>query len=179
MKNQTIVKRYAQALLSLGLEDGLYDQYGLELEQLAKAIAGVGEASKTLTSPAFPQKMREKILEAILEKASLHSAVSNFARLLMEKRRFGELEAIAEAYKVLADAENGVIRAKVTTAASLGQGEIDKIKAALTIFAGKKVELSVVEDISIIGGLVARLGDLTIDGSVRTQLSKLARILEN
>jgi len=179
MKNHTVIKRYAQALMDLGKADGKYAQYGQELKALAGAVADLGEAARPLTSPAFPEGVRQKMLEAVLSKAALSPMVTNFVHLLMDKGRLGELADIAEKYNQLADEENGVVQATITTAKTLTPNEIGAIAQSLNKFAGRKVELSVTEDPDVIGGVVARLGDLVIDGSVRTQINKLAEKLDN
>lgn len=179
MKNHTVIKRYAQALLELGKADGKYILYGRELKVLATALIDLGDAAKTLTSPAFPEWLRRKMLDAILTKAALSPMVTNFVCLLMDKDRLAELVDISEKYNQLADEEKGVIQASLTTAKPLTAEEIEAIGQSLNKFSGRQVELSVVHDSAIIGGVVARMGDLTIDGSVRTQINKLAEKLDN
>jgi F-type H+-transporting ATPase subunit delta len=87
------------------------------------------------------------------------------------------LPQVLVAYKFLSDEKEGLIRGTLTTASALGQSELSAVKSALGMFMGQQVELTVKVDQSIIGGLVARLGDLVIDGSVRTQLDNLGRSL--
>ncbi|MGL4209176.1 MAG: ATP synthase F1 subunit delta, partial [Candidatus Adiutrix sp.] len=172
MKNQTIIKRYARALLSLGVENNQLDQYGLELENLAQAIKASGQLA-TITSPVLPREVRKNMVAAILAKADFSPMVNNFINLLMDKNRFNDLIEISDAYKVLADFKNGIIRAKLTSASALEEAEIESIKTALSKFTGKKIKINLIEEPKIIGGLIAKLGDLTIDGSVRTQINKL------
>lgn len=179
MKNQTVVKRYARALLEIGVADGQYAKYGQELQDLARAVKGSGEEAKLLTSPVFPDGIRRKALAAILSKAALSPMVNNFVNLLMDKGRLVELDDIASAYKLLANEVMGVVPATVISAAPLSAAEIEAIGQSLNKFAERKVELTVTEDPSIIGGLIAKMGDLTIDGSVRAQLAKLAERLDN
>lgn len=179
MKNQTAAKRYAQALISLGIADGKYVAYGQELGQLSAALGGAGDLAKALTSPVYPREVQKKMLAGIVTKASLSPMVSNFVNLLLDKGRLGELADITEAYTALSDAERGIVRAKVSSAVPLSDSEISAITASLSKFAGKAVELTANQDLSIIGGLMAQLGDLTIDGSVRTQLGRLAEKLDS
>jgi F-type H+-transporting ATPase subunit delta len=179
MKNNTVIKRYAQALLDLGKADGKYAQYGQELKSLAEAISGLGDEARPLTSPAFPEGVRRAMLKAVVARAGLSPLVSNFVYLLMDKDRLGELVDIAAKYNQLADEERGVVQATITTAQALAAKDIEAINRSLSTFAGRAVELAVELDPSIIGGVVARLGDLTIDGSVRTQINKLAEKLDN
>ena len=177
MKSQTIAKRYAKALLILGLEDGNYNQYCRELSDLNAVFTALATEMKALVSPIYPARVRRDILEAILGKAGLSPMVANFIRLLFEKGRLVEFSTISEVYSDLVDAQNGIKRGTLVSAVPLGEAELNEIKTALGKFAGSKVELKVIEDPAIIGGVVARLGDLTIDGSVRTQINKLSQSL--
>jgi F-type H+-transporting ATPase subunit delta len=179
MKNQTVVNRYARALLSLGLADGHYDRYGLELKELAEALSSLGEEAKALVAPSFPAGVRRKMLELILAKAALSPMVTNFVQLLMDKGHLGRLGEMAVTYNALADAERGLLRARLTSAFPLNEMEIEAVKTSLSRFSNRKVELTVDQDPDLIGGVVARMGDLIIDGSVRTQLSRLAASLES
>ena len=178
MKNQTVVNRYARALLSLGLADGQYDRYGLELKELAEALAALGAEAKALTSPCYPAGVRRKMLDLVLDRAALSPMVANFVRLLMDKDHLGRLGEMAVTYNALADAEKGLVRARLTSAFPLSEMEIEAVKASLSSFSGRRVELTVDQDSRLIGGMVARLGDLVIDGSLRTQIGRLAASLE-
>jgi F-type H+-transporting ATPase subunit delta len=119
------------------------------------------------------------MLNSVLDRAGLAPLASNFVKLLMDNERLGDLPDITEAYIKMVDEHNGVIRATLTAAADLEDEQILAIKDALSNFAGRKVELAVNKDPSIIGGLIAKMGDLSIDGSVRTQINNLARTLDN
>jgi F-type H+-transporting ATPase subunit delta len=178
MKNQTVVNRYARALLSLGLDDGQYDRYGLELKGLAEALDTLGEEAKVLISPSYPAGVRRRMLDLILSRAALSPLVANFVQLLMDKGHLGRLGEVAVTYNALADAEKGLIRARLTSAAPLNETEINAVKTSLSRFSGRQVELTVDQDPGLIGGVVARLGDLVIDGSIRTQLGRLAAGLD-
>ncbi len=177
MKNQTLSKRYARALMELGKQDGQYLQYGQELTSLAGALCDAGIEAKAITSPAYPEGIRRKMLTAVLTKAQPSALVNNFVQLLMDKGRLGDLAAISEAYNTLADDEQGVVRAKITSAAPLAEADVTAICDSLFKFANRKVEVTVDHDASLIGGLIAQVGDLTIDGSVRTQLNKMSELL--
>lgn len=179
MKNQIVVKRYARALLELGKADGNYVHYGQELKQLATSFDQAGDVVKVLVSPVFPKGLRRNMLHEIVKGAALSPLVANFVYLLMDKGRLADLPDIAEAYNILSDMEKGVVRAQLTSATALDQKEISAIRASLGKFTGQTVELTLIEDPTIIGGLMAKLGDLTIDGSVRTQINKLSEQLDH
>ena len=178
MKNHTLNKRYARALMSLGRDDGKFDNYGLELGQLSEAMLNLGDELEFLTSPALPEATRRKMLVAILGKANLSPLVSNFAQLLLDKGHLADLPDITSAYQAMVDKEQGIVRAKITSAVPLIPSDIEALGQSLNKFTNSQVLLTVDHDPTIIGGLVARMGDLVIDGSVRTQLNKLSERLD-
>ncbi|MDR2198231.1 MAG: ATP synthase F1 subunit delta [Deltaproteobacteria bacterium] len=168
-----LAKRYAEALLELGLADGNHAAYGEELALFSAAVQGAGEEGRLLASPALPAEARKKILSQILDKASLSPLTRNFVSLLNDRGRFSLLRETARAYAALQDEREGIVRGVVQTAVDLDESQLNGIRSALGIYTGKKVELTQKVDPSIIGGVVARLGDLEVDGSVRMQLNKL------
>ena len=168
-----LAKRSAKALLSLGQDDGNYRQYGQELEGFQAELEAAGDISQALLSPFYPKDQRGQALAAILEKSQLSGIIKNFLNLLHEKGRLNILALIIPAYKSLCDQADGLIRGTVTTAAPLSESQLSAVKGALSTMSGSKVELEVIIDPSIIGGLVARLGDLVVDSSLMTQLDRL------
>jgi F-type H+-transporting ATPase subunit delta len=112
-----------------------------------------------------------------LAQAGLPPLVGDFIRLLHLKGRLGLLGEISQAYQKLLDEKNGLARGVLTVAAPLDDRQLAAIKAALGTFVGREVELTVKEDPALIGGVVARIGDLTVDGSLRTRFDRLSRLL--
>jgi F-type H+-transporting ATPase subunit delta len=177
--NTILARRYAKALLEIGLEDGNYRAYGGELSSFADGVSGAGAEGQLLFSPALPIDSRKPLLEKILGPCGLSPMVANFVRLLNDRGRFPLLPDAAKAYQALADERDGIVRGVVRSAQELGESQFAGIRQALSICTGKKVELEQKTDPSLIGGVVARLGDLEVDGSVRTQLQKLAALFAN
>lgn len=176
--SQKIAKRYARALLEIGREDGQMDLYGEQLEQMAALLGASEELASALSNPIFKMEERIKLLDTFLEKLGLSRIVANFFRLLLERGRIALAGQIARAYQMLLDEEKGITRAVVYTAAPLNTEELERLKQALEkVAAGRKVEVEVQEDSSLIGGVVARIGDLVLDGSVKTQLENLKETL--
>jgi len=174
--SQAIARRYAKALLALGQEDGNLSRYGEELSAFTKVMADQ-EVAEALTNPIYPKEIRLKILKALLDKMGLSKIMVNFLGLLMDKMRIGHIQAINQHYQRLVDEANNVQRATVVTAEPLG-GDLEKeVKAILEKMTGKTVFLEVKTDPEIIGGIVAHVGDLTLDGSVKTQLHNLKEFL--
>ena len=169
MTSLIVAKRYARALLDLGKEDGNLEKYGEELTQVVALFDQSNELETVLANPAFAFDNRQKVLE----KLGLSPISKNFFRLLMDRGRVDAVRSIATIYQGLLDEAKGITRAEVVSATSLDEAAVGRLAQALKDMAGREVELQVKEDPSLIGGIVARIGDLVLDGSVRSQLESL------
>ncbi|MEW6264444.1 MAG: ATP synthase F1 subunit delta [Thermodesulfobacteriota bacterium] len=176
MISQTIARRYAQALLALGQEDGQLTRYGEELAEFVKA-AGQADLVVALTNPLYPREARRKLLDAILAKMKLSKIMENFLDLLQEKGRIGQVKAINDYYQRLVDEARNVKRAMIVTARPLSASAQARVKAAMEKMTGRTIILETKVDPDIIGGLVAQVGDLKMDGSVKTQLKNIRESL--
>jgi F-type H+-transporting ATPase subunit delta len=172
-----VASRYAKALLSVGLESGEEENFASELEQFNNSLKQVGPEAKALLSPIFPKAVRIQILEAVLAKADLSPTVANFLRLLNDRGRLDILDSAVEVYRKLLDENQGLIHGLLTSASPLSESDVSAVKAALSTLTGRRVELNIKQDPSLIGGLVASLGDLRVDSSLSSQLEKLERLL--
>ena len=173
MTNSIVAKRYAKALLELGRDDGNFEKYGQELTAMVGLLDESPELEQVLSNPGFELDDRKAVLAKILDKASPSLIVANFYKLLMDRNRIGELRGIESVYSKLLDDARGITRAEITSASALKDEEIQKLKDSLKSVAGREVQIEVNEDPSLIGGLKARIGDLVLDGSVKTQLDSL------
>ncbi|MGD8561806.1 MAG: ATP synthase F1 subunit delta [Desulfarculaceae bacterium] len=173
MISQIVAKRYAKALSEIGREDGNFEQYGQELAQAAELFQTAPELESTLANPAFDLESRSKLLTTFLDKLGLSPMVKNFFRLLLDRGRISATGDISQVYATMLDELRGITRAQVTSAAPLNDQEVSGIAEALRKVAGQEVQVEVTEDPSLIGGVVARIGDLVLDGSVRTQLESM------
>ena len=176
MISQTIARRYATALLALGREDGNFSQYGDELAAFTSMVANP-DLAEALNNPIYPEAVRQNILNAVLAKMSLSPVMLNFLRLLQDKKRISQVEGICSHYQSLVDEVNNVQRATVVTAVPVSQAVYDQIQKTLEEMTGKTIFLESKQDPEIIGGIVAQVGDLTLDGSVKTQLRNLKESL--
>ncbi len=176
MISQIIAKRYAKALLAIGREDNNFEKYGEDLAAFAQLMAGE-DLAEALMNPIYPYVNREQILGAVLEKLNLSQVVKNFLSLLMEKGRISLVEVINNYYRKLVDEVNNIERATIVTATALPESIHQQVKKILEEMTGKTIVLDVEQDPEIIGGIVAHVGDLTLDGSVKTQLKNLKESL--
>jgi F-type H+-transporting ATPase subunit delta len=104
--------------------------------------------------------------------------VMNLAKLLVAKGRSGDARAVALAFGRMADASEGIAHAQLTTAVQLGPEQLSAIEAQLSTSMGVSVRAVSTVDPAILGGLVVRVGDRLVDGSVRTRLKRLRRELQ-
>ena len=177
MKNLAIARRYARALLIIGKEDGQTEQYRQELNGVAQLMVEDKQLADTIANPLYKSGDRKQVLQKIIEKLNLSKTMSSFLLLLFEKGRFGFVSSINDFYQTLADELKGVARASLVSASELTSEAIEKIRSALSKKTGKDVILQVEHDPALIGGIVTRIGDLILDGSIKTQLLNMRESL--
>ncbi len=169
----SIARRYAKALLDLGIEQQTYDAFGRELDRAADTFVKSPELRTALENPVFALEKRRLVLEELARRLALSKTMRAFVLLLLTKGRISKLPDIARVHRTLVDEHAGRVRATVTSARALDPALESRLKSALERQSGKTVLLDKREDPAIVGGLVTQLGDIVYDGSVRTQLAKL------
>jgi len=175
----SISRRYARALFSIGVDRGTFEQLGKELEDVASMWSGSAELRDALANPIFKASEKRAVLQSLLPRVAPTADVQKFVLLLLERRRLAAVANIARAYREMADEHTGRVRAHVTSAQPLGPAELERVRQSLARRTGKQVILEASVDAALIGGIVARVGDLVLDGSVRTQLGTLRDKLLN
>lgn len=175
----SVARRYARALFGMGVDAGNYETLGRELGDFATLWSASPELRHALENPVFKPTEKRAVLEGLLPRVAPTNTVQRFVLLLMERRRIALLPAIARAFQDMADAHMGRVRATVTSAEPLAAGTLERVRRSLEQRTGKKVIVETAVDPELIGGLVARVGDLVLDGSVRTQLADLRAKLLN
>ncbi len=173
MKQTILAKRYAKALFAIGKEYVTYEAYSDALAAVAALFQTHPEVEDALTNPLYPVDIREKAMAAIVDSMDADKVLGNFLNLLVEKKRAAILPEIAEEFKIMVDEDKNISHGTVVSAVELDTDLQNKIQATLEKITGKKVELTASVDPSIIGGVMAKVGDLVLDGSIRTQLASL------
>ena len=174
----SVARRYAKALFELGVQAGNFEALGRELEGVARLYSDSRELRQTLENPVFKQSQKRKIVEALLPQLAQDVVVRNFVLLLVDRNRIAVLPLISRAYQELTDRQLGQVRAVVTSAKPFDMATEGEIKRALEKRTGKKVLMKSEVDPTLIGGVVVCVGDLILDGSLRTRLASVGtRIL--
>lgn len=173
MAQRTLAKRYARALLQVAAEKNEIGRVAEDLRGVADAYCAVPELRLLVASPARSRDAKKAAL-ARLFSGKVADVVLRFLAVVLEKKRFSAIEEIASAYDDLADEAQGIARARVTTFAPLGEAQ----RKALTERLGRLTDRTTVVlaesvDAEILGGIVVRIGDQVLDGSIRGRLRKL------
>ena len=169
----SIARRYAKALLEIGIQQQTYDALGKELDRAADTLRSSPELRNALENPVFSLEKRKLIMDELARRLALSKTVRNFIMLLLDKGRIAALPDIARAHRTLVDEHAGRVRATVISARPLDPMLETRLKTALEKSSGKVVIFEKREDPTILGGLITQLGDTLYDGSVRTQLQEL------
>lgn len=178
MKNLAIARRYAKALLLIGKEDGQVETYREEIAKIADLIGAEKALERAITNPLYDTAARRKVLQTVIEELGLSNSMTAFLLLLFDKKRIKFLSYINMFYQKMADEIKGIARAKVLSAVDLTESAEEKIQATLSKITGKTVVLEKEVDPALIGGVVTRVGDLVLDGSIRTQLYNMRETLK-
>jgi len=173
VKQVILARRYAKALFAVCKENEKFDEYNDALQGLNGVFATDSSLADSLTNPLYPMDVREKVMEGIVASMGVDKVMGNFLNLLVEKKRAGVLPDIAEEFQIMVDEEKNVSHGSVVSAVELSEELQAKVQATLEKLTGKTVKLTTSVDPSIIGGVVAKVGDLELDGSIRTQLASL------
>jgi F-type H+-transporting ATPase subunit delta len=173
VRSSIVVRRYAKALFGVGKEENALDAYNGNLSTLSELAAGQPEIMDALTNPQYPLDTRENVAVQLGKAIGAPQVMVNFLRLLVQKRRAAIIPDIAIVFQNMVDADRNISRGSVVTAVPLTEPLQKKVQATLEKITGKKVILSNLVDPSIIGGVVAKVGDLVLDGSIKSQLAGL------
>lgn len=177
MSYDAIARRWARAIFELGKETNAVARVNTDVNAFAELYAGHAELAGVLNNPLVPDAAREGVVVDLATKLNLSDTAKGALRLLAQKRRLAALPLIARQLQRLSDEDQSILRAEVTTAGPVGEDYLTKLRAELEKATGKKVTISHKVDKALIGGVVTRIGDRVIDGSVKTRLQNFRETL--
>ncbi len=167
---------YANALFEIARAEGTLDEVEDELFRFARSLEGSDSLRNALTDEMIPAVKRQAIVEDLLSGRATSTTVQ-LVSLVVGSGRARDLPAIINRLVERAATTKDRAVAEVRSAIALSADQQERLAAALANATGKQVELKVVVDPSVLGGLVATVGDTVIDGSVRTRLDQLKSLL--
>lgn len=167
-------RRYAQAAFAIALDDGSIDQWRQDLADIATVLAG-SDLELVLADDRIPLEDRQALVDRVLD---ISPKARNLAKLLVAKGRSRGAAFVAKWFDALANEHEGRTTAEVTAAVEMTDAQIADIERQLTSSVGKQVTATATVDPTLIGGVIVRVGDQLIDGSIRTRLRRLQKSLE-
>jgi F-type H+-transporting ATPase subunit delta len=170
-RRETAARRYAEAAFDVALRDNTIDAWRSELDAAA-AIVAEERVGRALANPSIPLETRLATAERTFGRLVGRQAL-NLIGLMLRRGRIEQLPRLAAEFRRLDDERKGITHATATSASSLTQDEVKALTSRLEEYTGGRVELDVQVDPSLLGGLVVRVGDRLIDGSVRSRLERL------
>ena len=169
-----VAKSYAKAIFELARERNQADQIQAELDRAAEAVASAGDAADVLGRPWISAEVRRRLADEIGARLDVSKLTRDFLGLLAAQGRADHLAAIASAYRNMHDAAQGRVRARVRTAVALTDADRNALSARLQrALGGKQVIIEEVVDKNLLGGFVAEIGSLIVDGSLDGQLARM------
>lgn len=163
---------YARALFEIARAEGTLDEVEDELFRFARSFEASDELRQTLTDDTIPAAKRQAIVEDLLG-GKATGTTTQLISMVVGSGRGRDLPAIIDSLVARASSSKNLEVAEVRSAVALTDDQQARLKAALANATGQQVNLKVIVDPSVIGGLVATVGDSVIDGTVRTRVEQL------
>ncbi|GIU98683.1 MAG: hypothetical protein KatS3mg014_0299 [Actinomycetota bacterium] len=170
-EREAVIRGYAEALLAVAEAEGELDLVEDELYGFAKALETHGDLREALHDPTLPAERKKGLIRDLLGGRANPNTV-NALLFLIDQGRARDLEAILEAFARAAAERRNRELAEVRSAVPLDAAQQARLAEALSRVTGKAVEVKVVVDPRVIGGIVAKVGDEVFDGTVRTRLEE-------
>jgi ATP synthase F1 delta subunit len=175
LSEEQVAAVYARALFDAAKEAGVVEPVRRELGDFVAALAASASLRDVLADPQIDSAAKRRVLAEITREGQ--PLVANTLQLLLERGRFAILDELHQAYDGLAAVEARIVEVEVTSAMELTPETRKKIAARDAEATGREVELAERVDPGIVGGLVLRVGDVIVDGSVQARIRQLRRRL--
>jgi F-type H+-transporting ATPase subunit delta len=172
MRETTIARNYAEALLSLAKKAGDLDGWGESINGVAMAIQSDARLRQFLAAPQISATQKNAVIAKAFAPKLPRMMVLFLQKLVLNRRQL-LIPQIANEYNELVDEVEGRLHAQVTLAKEPGAGEPEAIAAQLSRAFARTVVPHISVNPAIIGGIVVRVGDRVMDGSVRRRLTTL------
>lgn len=172
MANQAVARRYAEALFDIARDKGLLDQVDDELGMVVNIIDANPQLQAALGNVLIPAEAKRNVVSKVFS-GKVSDLVLNFLLVLIRKRREAQIPAIYREYLELANKARGIVEVEVRSAIPLPDDTVRNLEAKLVQRLGKRVKFQTQVAPELLGGLVVRVGDELIDGSVKTRLQRM------
>ncbi len=177
MISSAVFARYARALADVALEKGEEASVQRDLELYQEIFHKVPSLLAAFDSPAIQRDAKDKVLSGLLARYPVCQTVGNYLRILLDHHRIRYFAPIYDSYVRIVNERKGVVSAQVVSAAPLQPAELARLRDSLSRITEKEVKLSATTDPDIVAGVIVQIGSTIYDGSVRTQLDEMQRLL--
>lgn len=167
-----IANRYAEALFQLSEDENITKEIYNELHNLVETVKNNKDLDNVLRSPLVAKIEKVKLIESLFNN-KINNNLKNFLKILVEKGRISSLKSIELTFKQLLNDKNNIIEGTVISAIPLTDEKVKELEGKLSKKYNKNVTLENKVDQSILGGVLVRLGNTQIDGSVKTRLDNI------
>jgi F-type H+-transporting ATPase subunit delta len=171
MARESAARRYAEAAFQIAVRDETVEVWRSELD-MAGAVVEDPTVARVLANPAVALESRDAMIDSAMG-PMVSGPVLNLVKLMLRRGRIDQLPRVSAEFRRLDNARQGIVPATATTAAPLSEDEVRALVGRLEQMTGGRIELDLQVDPSVLGGLVVRVGDRLIDGSVRGRLERL------
>lgn len=171
MKNEVAAQPYARALFRLAEEQGTQEQVAQQLGQVLQIWDHNSEFRQFIRRPEISHTAKREAVGRVFP--DLEDIASHLLSVVIEKNREDLLSTIYEEYRNLWDQSRGIVHAEVTCASSLSDAEEKSLLEVLSQATGKTVQVTVTRDSSLMAGVVVKMGDRVLDGSLARRLAVL------
>ena len=167
-----LIDGYAAAMFEVARSEDVLGRVGDELFRFSRAVEASPELRSALTDPASPAEAKTRVVDELLA-GKAHPVTSRLLNLALEANLGRELTRLADAFNNRAQSAGQAAVAEVRVAAPLDDDQRWRLAEALSRSLGRPVDIKVIVDPSVMGGVVTTIGDQVIDGSVRRRLEQL------
>jgi F-type H+-transporting ATPase subunit delta len=161
------------ALLNLASEANKVDKVASDLHDFVGSWTDSRDLRAAFENPSVSLQTRHQILRDVAQSSNMDELVRNTLLLMVDHGRLSHLTELVDSFDALAQARSGRVRADVVTATEMPEAYFSELQKTLERVTGKQVVVSHSVDASLIGGVVARVGDQIFDGSVKHRLAEL------
>ena len=176
MLTNQLATKYARALYEVAVEENKLNEFGAELKSVTDTVYSQADLADFINHPRINAEAKKKVLGDIMPE-QLSGSVHNFIMLLLDKRRESLLKEISKEFTAMSNAKQDIVEAEVTVAYPLSSEQEAKLVDKLSKSTGKTVKIQTKIDKSIVGGVVVKMGDKLIDGSVTSKIKSLGKQL--
>jgi F-type H+-transporting ATPase subunit delta len=173
----SVARRYARALLEIGLETGKIKLIQRQIQDVAEAIESSEELRNVMRSPAVLLSQRKQVFELVLKRLGAAEHVRNTCMLLIDRGRTEILPAISSELALMVDEHEGVVRGEVVSATPVSKVYVDRLTSALKNVTGKTTLLETRVDKELIGGVITRVGGVVYDGSLKARMARVRELM--